>query len=148
MSEQFGDAIYSAAGGKWTQFSLWFLKFTRMGPQNGKVYTKEDELYRWQWKTVSCTFRDTDNWLSYRYKIGCTQSCAGMIVLPAYSLVVLQSLLLHMYTRVVNFNHNFPSFLTPQHLDDNLFFTSFLDFLYKSLVFPMYRNIRERTELS
>ena len=73
------------------------LKVARVGPQNGKVYTKGDERYRWQWKTVSCTFQDAENWLLYRYKSGVGTVARELDMLPAYPRLAVQSLLLYMF---------------------------------------------------
>lgn len=95
--------IYKSKRVKWRKFkekyrlvegygkrtSFFFLRFSlkvaRVGPQNGKVYTKGDERYRWQWKTVSCTFQDAENWLLHGYKSGVGTVARELDMLPAYT---------------------------------------------------------------
>lgn len=96
-------------------FLRFSLKVARVGPQNGKVYTKGDERYRWQWKTVSCTFQDAENWLLHRYKSGVGTVARELDMLPAYTRnpCFYICLYIYMYTRnsVVNFDRNFLTFM-------------------------------------
>lgn len=104
MGEEFAKiqgkmAISIGSGGVRATNELFFFRFSlkvaRVGPQNGKVYTKGDERYRWQWKTVSCTFQDAENWLLYRYKSGVGTVARELDMLPAYPPLAMQSLLLY-----------------------------------------------------